>query len=185
LAAGKPTISSLSYNTDGSIHLVGTLFNGISEGANYGDDAQMDSNYPLVRFTDGGGNVYYGSTFNWSRTSVQTGGAIVSTDCWPPTGLPAGAYNLNLQVVANGIASDPIGYSGPIWVDFTYFSSFNFYFGTFVFPYRFLHDGVTAVASGGTIEIKNDFHSPETPLPWTISKPMTIRAYGQPTTIGK
>jgi hypothetical protein len=37
------------------------------------------------------------------------------------------------------------------------------------------------VASGGTISIKNGSHSPET---MTISKPMTIRAYGAPTTIG-
>jgi hypothetical protein len=179
LAPGKPTIYDLTWNADGTLHLTGTLFNGISEGANYGDDAQMDSNYPLVRLADGGGNVYYARTFNWSSTSVQTGGDVVSTEVAVPVTLPAGFYNL--VVVANGIASDPVSYYGPIWVDFTYFSFFNFYFGTYVFPYRFLADGVSAVAVGGTISIKNDFHSPET---MTISKPMTIRAYGSPTTIG-
>jgi hypothetical protein len=180
LAAGKPTITGLSYNVGGSIHLTGTLFNGISEGANYGDDAQMDSNYPLVRFTDGGGNVYYGSTFNWSRTSVQTGGAIVSTDCWPPVNLPAGANNLSLQVVANGNASNPISFSGPVWVDFLNYSAF-FQFGTFTFPYPTMVQGTNAVAVGGTINIADGFHSLEL---MTISKPMTIRAYNAPTTIG-
>src|SRR5205823_5265967 len=52
LVSAKPAIISLSTNSDGSYHLTGTLFNGISEGAAYGDDAQMDSNYPLVRLTD-------------------------------------------------------------------------------------------------------------------------------------
>jgi hypothetical protein len=178
IASGKPTIYGVTWNTDGSLHLTGTLFNGISQGASYGDDAQMDSNYPLVRFTSGG-NVYYGRTYNWSSTSVMTGGNIVSTDVSVPVTLPAGFYNL--QVVANGIASDPVSYYGPIWVDFTYFSPFFFYFGTYVFPDNTLAKGVTDVASGGTILIKNDFHSPET---MTISKPMTVRAYGAPTTIG-
>src|SRR5262245_18401540 len=42
LAARKPTISSVRANADGSFHLIGTLLNGISAGAAYGDDAQMD-----------------------------------------------------------------------------------------------------------------------------------------------
>src|ERR1017187_3810404 len=171
IVSGKPTIYGVSWNTDGSLHLTGTLFNGISQGVSYGDDVQMDSNYPLVRFTSGG-SVYYGRTYNWSSTSVATGGSVVSTEVAVPVTLPAGFYNL--QVVANGIASDPVSFYGPIWVDFTYFSFFNFYFGTYVFPDITLAKGVTDVASGGTIYIKNGFHSPET---MTISKPMTIRAY--------
>jgi hypothetical protein len=109
----------------------------------------------------------------------MTGGNVVSTEVAVPVTLPAGFYNL--QVVANGIASDPVSFYGPIWVDFTYFSFFNFYFGTYAFPDNTLAKGVIDVASGGTISIKNGFHSPET---MTISKPMTIRAYGAPTTIG-
>jgi hypothetical protein len=105
LAAGKPTISSLTQNGDGSYHLVGTLFNGISEGASYGDDFQMNSNYPLVRLSDGGGNVYYARTYNWSSTGVQTGAAPVTTEFVLPAALPPGQYSL--VVVANGIPSDP------------------------------------------------------------------------------
>jgi hypothetical protein len=108
LAAGKPTISSLTTNANGSYHLSGTLFNGISEGAAYGDDAQMDSNFPLVRLADSAGNVFYVKTYNWSSTSVMTGNKPVSTDFVVPQEVPAGTYNL--VVVANGISSDSLSF---------------------------------------------------------------------------
>ncbi len=108
LAAGKPVINSITSNGDGSYHLTGTGLNGISEGACYGDDLQMNSNYPLVRLTSGGGTVYYCRTYNWSSTSVMTGSQILTTEFRPPAGLPAGLYSL--VVVANGIASDPVQY---------------------------------------------------------------------------
>ena len=99
---GKPAIASITTNPDGSLHLTGTLFNGLCQGAAYGDDEQEDSNYPLVRFTDASGNVRYGRTHNWSSTAVMTGNMIVSTDCT----IPAGASRQDdIQVVANGIAS--------------------------------------------------------------------------------
>src|ERR1019366_2815884 len=105
LAAGQPVINNITANTDGSFTLTGTGLNGISAGAAYGDDAQMDSNYPLVRFTDGSGNVHYGRTFNWNSTGVMTGNNIVSTKFTPPSNLPAGS---SFVVVANGIASDSV-----------------------------------------------------------------------------
>jgi hypothetical protein len=43
-AAGKPAITTITPNSDASFHLTSTLLNGISEGAVYGDDAQMDGN---------------------------------------------------------------------------------------------------------------------------------------------
>jgi len=108
LAAGKPVITSITANGDGSYHLIGTGLNGISEGAAYGDDLQMASNYPLVRFTNGP-NVYYGRTFNWSGTRVQTGAAPVSTEFTLPAALGPGTYSM--VVVANGIASDPVTFA--------------------------------------------------------------------------
>ena len=107
VAAGKPVLTSIASNGNGSFHLTGTGLNGISEGAGFGDDNQMGSNYPLVRFTDGSGNVYYGRTFNWSSTGVMTGTNIVSAEFTLPAGLPAGSY---LEVVANGIASDSVAF---------------------------------------------------------------------------
>jgi hypothetical protein len=178
VAAGKPTISSLTWNNDATLHLVGTQLNGISEGAAYGDDAQMNGNYPLVRLIDGAGNVSYARTFNWSSTGVRTGSTPVSTEVSLPGLLYGGFYSL--QVVANGIGSDPIFFVAPVWVDFNY-SGFPFQLGTFAFPYNTLGQGVTAVQSGGTIAFKPG-HSAET---GTISKPMTLMAFGGGATIGQ
>ena len=71
--AGVPTITDITENPDGSFLLSGTLLDGISEGAYYGDDAQMSSNYPIVRLTDAAKDVYYARTYNWSNTGVATG----------------------------------------------------------------------------------------------------------------
>ena len=107
VAAGKPVVTSIQLNADGSYHLTGTGLNGISQGCSFGDDAQMDSNYPLVRLLADSGEVTYARTFNWSSTSVQTGSRIVSTEFTMPP-VVAGTGAVHLQVVANGIASDPV-----------------------------------------------------------------------------
>jgi subtilisin-like proprotein convertase family protein len=109
LAAGKPVITTITPNGDGSFHLVGTGLNGISEGASYGDDAQMNTNYPIVRLVSTGGSVYYAKTYNWSSTGVMTGSTPVTTEFRPPASMPLGAYSL--YVVANGIASNPTPFS--------------------------------------------------------------------------
>jgi len=111
LSQGKPVVSSISANLNGSFHLTGTGLNGISEGAGYGDDAQMDSNYPLVRLTDANGTVFYARTFNWSSTSVMTSNRLVTTEFTLPNGLLGGTYSL--VVVANGISSDPVSFNAP------------------------------------------------------------------------
>ena len=108
LAAGKPAINTLTANNDGSYHLTGTLFNGITEGSSYGDDAQMNSNYPLVRMTNALGQVFYARTVNWSSTGVMTGTNIVSTDFVMPPTLASGTYSL--VVAANGNASAPVSF---------------------------------------------------------------------------
>ncbi|MFO0858969.1 MAG: immunoglobulin domain-containing protein [Phycisphaerales bacterium] len=102
LAAGKPTILSISRNLDGTYHMTGRGLNGISEGACYGDDLQMATNYPLIRYTSGAA-VTYARTFNWSSTSVQTGNTVVTTEF----SMPAPTGPISLVAVANGIASDP------------------------------------------------------------------------------
>lgn len=107
LAAGKPVINTITHNGDGSLHLTGTGLNGISEGATYGDDFQMNSNYPIVRLVDAASNVYYARTFNWSATSVMTGARVLSTEFTLPANLPANEQ-FSLYVVANGIESDPV-----------------------------------------------------------------------------
>jgi hypothetical protein len=101
LAVGTPTISAIIPNCPG-FTITGTLFNGISEGASYGDDWQMATNYPIVRLTDGT-NVYYGRTTNWNRVGAVMTGSLADTASFTIPTMPAGTYSV--QVVANGIAS--------------------------------------------------------------------------------
>lgn len=108
LAAGKPVITGLTTNSDGSYHLSGLLLNGISQGASYGDDAQMDSNYPLICLTNASG-VYYARTYNWSSTGVMLSNTPVSTEFMVPESVPGGVYAL--FAVANGIRSEPVTFS--------------------------------------------------------------------------
>ncbi|MBA2611732.1 MAG: T9SS type A sorting domain-containing protein [Bacteroidetes bacterium] len=105
LAAGQPTISNIIQNGCNSFTITGMLFNGIGEGAEYGDDWQMATNYPIVRLNSGT-NVYYARTFNWNRTGVQTGTLPDTTQFTLPAGLPQGTYSL--VVIANGISSNPV-----------------------------------------------------------------------------
>jgi hypothetical protein len=127
LAAGQPVINTITENADGSFHLTGTGLNGISEGAAYGDDEQMDSNYPLVRMTNNvSGNVYYARAYNRNSTSVQTGSRILATEFSLPQNLPAGAYSL--VVVANGNPSAPTNFTytpPPVPSDLTAISGSN------------------------------------------------------------
>lgn len=114
LAAGQPAINSIAENTDGSYQMTGTNLNGISQGAAFGDDEQMDSNYPLIRMTNNvTGNVYYARTFNWNSTSVQTGNRIITTQFVLPQGLPGGTYSMVAVANGNASVSTNFAYSPP------------------------------------------------------------------------
>jgi Putative Ig domain len=105
LAAGQPTISTITENADGSYHLTGVGLNGITGGAAYGDDWQMDTSYPLVRMTNNtSGNVYYARTYQWSSTTIQNANPV-TTEFSLPQNLPSGTYSL--VVAANGNPSAP------------------------------------------------------------------------------
>ncbi len=114
LASGKPTINNLVKLNCDTLMMTGTLFNGISEGAGYGDDWQMASNYPVVRFSNGT-NVYYARTFNWNNTGLQRGSAPDTTLFTLPAALPYGSYSL--AVIANGISSDTTTFINQLCVD--------------------------------------------------------------------
>jgi hypothetical protein len=100
--AWAPGITSITDRGDGSYLLSGTQLNGLTEGAYYGDDAQMSTNYPLVRLVDGAGTVRYGKTYGASSNGVGPG---AGTTLFRLPGVPAGDHALS--VVANGIASAP------------------------------------------------------------------------------
>ncbi len=89
------------------MQISGLRFNGMSQGAAYGDDAQMATNYPLVRITNNGsGNVVYCRTHGHSTMAVATGNRIVSTNFDVPSGIGTGASTI--VVVANGIPSSAV-----------------------------------------------------------------------------
>jgi uncharacterized repeat protein (TIGR03803 family) len=111
-AAWAPTIKSLSSKTitPGQTYykITGTQFNGLSQGAAYGDDAQAATNYPLVRIQKNKSkNVFYAKTHDHSTMGVATGSTtLVYTYFDAPSNLETGASTL--VVVANGIPSKPV-----------------------------------------------------------------------------
>ena len=86
--------------------LHGTQLNGLSQAAEYGDDVQDATNYPLVRITNQGtGHVFYARTHDHSSMGVATGNQDVSTSFDVPMAADTGPSTL--VVVVNGIASAP------------------------------------------------------------------------------
>jgi len=84
LPGSRPS-TTITPNVDGFVPPDGTLLNGISEGAAYGDDWQMNSNYPIVRLTDAAGNVYYARTFTGAAPASMTGTTPETTEFRLPT----------------------------------------------------------------------------------------------------
>jgi hypothetical protein len=89
-----------------SYQAFGFQFNGVSQGAAYGDDVQAATNYPLVRITNIiNGHVQYTRTHDHSTMAVASNGLVsthfdVSANQEPCI--------CKLEVVANGIASNPV-----------------------------------------------------------------------------
>jgi hypothetical protein len=107
-AAWQPSITSLSSASlapGGTYSLSGRQLAGLDQGATYGDDAQNNTNFPLVRITNSStGTVTYATTSSCTSVGV-TPGLGSSTKFTLPSTTPAGASTL--VVVANGIASAP------------------------------------------------------------------------------
>lgn len=104
-----PAITSVpsSLARGSTYQISGTQFNGLSAGAAYGDDVQMNSNYGLVRITNtASGHVFYARTHDPSTSGVATGKTKVSTMFDVPANMETGASSL--VVVTNGIASAPM-----------------------------------------------------------------------------
>jgi hypothetical protein len=104
----KPRITSFPGRiyAGGVYPLQGTQLNGLSQAASYGDDVQMATNYPVARLVGQGGEAIYCRTFHHSTMGVATGNTIAHTSVLVPRSVSSGRYTL--EVVANGIASDPM-----------------------------------------------------------------------------
>jgi hypothetical protein len=109
-AAWRPHITEVSRHLrPGEVYrLSGRQLNGLSQAVAYGDDAQMATNYPLVRLLGppGVGTVFC-RTFEHSTMAVATGAAIHHTHFVVPPHIPHGEYEL--VTIANGITSEAIG----------------------------------------------------------------------------
>jgi hypothetical protein len=89
-----------------SYKISGFRFNGFSQGAAYGDDVQAATNFPLVRLTNiFNGHVRYSRTHDHSSMAVASDD-FVSTDFDVPADQEP--CICRLEVVTNGIASDPV-----------------------------------------------------------------------------
>ena len=85
--------------------LTGIRFNGMSQGAMFGDEGQSATNYPLVRITNlRTKHVFYSRTHHHSSMAVASN-ETVSTKFDVPASQETGLSKL--EVVANGIASSP------------------------------------------------------------------------------
>jgi hypothetical protein len=89
-----------------SYELRGIRFNGMSQASMYGDEGQSATNYPLVRITNlATKHVFYSRTHDHSSMAVASDD-VVSTHFDVPASQESGLSNL--EVVANGIASEPL-----------------------------------------------------------------------------
>ena len=104
-----PAISaSPSSVTRGSTYQIsGTQFNGLNQGAAFGDEFDTHTNYPLVRITNNStGHVFYERTHDHSSMGVATGSTTVMTNFDVSSVTETGASKL--EVVANGIPSPAV-----------------------------------------------------------------------------
>lgn len=105
-AAGLAPLVTTTFATlthGNTYKIQGKQLSGRSQGAYYGDDAQMATNYPLVRLTiTATGHVFYARTTGISSESVAAKAPVTANFTVPAT-IETGAATL--QVVANGIAS--------------------------------------------------------------------------------
>jgi hypothetical protein len=103
-----PSISSVPTTlTPGSTYtLSGAQLAGRAQGSAYGDDAQDNTNYPLVRITNTAtGRVTYARTSGFTSVSIAPG-VPSTTNFQIPSGTPAGASTLS--VIGDGVASAPV-----------------------------------------------------------------------------
>jgi hypothetical protein len=85
--------------------LSGRQLHGVTNGAAYGDDAQMNTNYPLVRITNrASGAVCFARTHDHTATVTYFDMPAAAPAAWVR---PCDAGPSILEVVVNGIASTP------------------------------------------------------------------------------
>ncbi len=107
----QPTITSITKDPSTGLYQInGTQLNGPNEGAYYGDDEQMSSNYPLVQLIDSSGHVSYATTSNW-QAGIVAGGT--SADFALPAGTSLTSF-ASITLVADLLRSATVGLTAPV-----------------------------------------------------------------------
>jgi hypothetical protein len=99
-----PVIESVTHD-DGVFTLTGRQLNGPSDASAYGDDAQSNENFPIIRLQDSNGLVFYCRSRDWTSTSVGNIPHESVKFTLNPAVTP-GVYQL--IVSAGGISSRPV-----------------------------------------------------------------------------
>jgi hypothetical protein len=131
-AAWRPKITAHPHTIHAgqSYSLNGQRLNGLSQAVSYGDDAQMATNYPLVRLVNKAtGHVRYCPTYDHSTMAVATRNKVVSTNFMVPFDMELGAADL--CVVANGITSGCVAVKVKLAVPdhFAHYEAWNWLIG--------------------------------------------------------
>lgn len=100
-----PIFAHAEYAGAGVFSVRGVRMNGASAGSGYGDDAESDENYPIVRLSNAAGTVFYARTTNWSNTGVGKAVGNETVDFTLKPGMVPGNYSM--VVIGAGIASQP------------------------------------------------------------------------------
>ena len=101
------TVGAVVYTNTDNQPIYGQQFNGLSQGAMYGDDEQMAENFPLVYIENlSTGHVFYCRTHDFNTMAVATGSAQNFAEFDVPGDVETGPSDL--VVVANGIPSSPV-----------------------------------------------------------------------------
>jgi len=100
-----PVVESVERGDDGVFTLRGQQLNGPSGASAYGDDAQSNENFPVIRLQSSNGLVFYCRSWNWTSTNV---GSIPheSVKFTLNPAVTPGVYQL--IVSAGGVSSAPV-----------------------------------------------------------------------------
>jgi hypothetical protein len=111
--AHKPAIGGfdVALESFGYFALTGTTLNGTTTGGDFGDDAKMATNFPVVSFSDAAGHVYYGRSADFD---TMTPTQCTSAKVVPPRSIPDGTYDVHVS--ASGVGEDrpaQVTFAGP------------------------------------------------------------------------
>jgi hypothetical protein len=111
----RPIIAGVTGPRFGSFTLSGSQLNGLTTGADFGDDNKMATNFPIVSLSDQAGHTWYGASMGFDQMTPSPGHAG-SFSFTVPSSLPDGSYALHVAangVLDGGLPPMTLTFSGP------------------------------------------------------------------------